>query len=238
MIVKGTKQLGSFKKGINLSPLPEIRARENRLAPPAPPLITSTSAYDASNELVANTVGDIPESWVQSSSVASVIFANDNSVTTIRNYAFDNNQLTSVTIPNSVTSIGNAAFRNNGLASVTIGDSVTTIGNYAFYQNQLTTVSIGNGVTTIGNGAFQSNELTSVTIGDSVTSIGSFAFRNNPSLSSVDCYTTQTAFVGSNIFQNTASSLTIHVRATDDSWTAGTGLTFKGNSNVTIIKDL
>lgn len=36
MIIKGTKQLGSFRKGINLSPLPEIRARENRLAPPTP----------------------------------------------------------------------------------------------------------------------------------------------------------------------------------------------------------
>jgi len=93
-------------------------------------------------------------------------------------------------------------------------------------------------VTSIGSYAFYNNQLTSVTIPDSVTSIGSVAFTNNSSLSSVDCYTTQTAFVGSNIFQNTASSLTIHVRATDDSWTAGTGLTFQGNNNVTVIKDL
>jgi hypothetical protein len=36
----------------------------------------------------------------------------------------------------------------------------------------------------------------------------------------------------------TASPLTIHVLASDDSWTAGTGLTVSGNTNVTVIKDL
>jgi hypothetical protein len=36
----------------------------------------------------------------------------------------------------------------------------------------------------------------------------------------------------------TASPLTIHALASDASWTAGTGLTVAGNTNVTVIKDL
>ena len=50
------------------------------------------------------------------------------SVTTIRAYAFYNNQLTSVTIPNGVISIGQYAFARNQLTSITIPSSVTEIG--------------------------------------------------------------------------------------------------------------
>ena len=102
-----------------------------------------------------------------------------NSVTTIGNYAFYNNALTSVTIPNSVTTIGDYAFEANALTSVTIPNSVTSIGGYAFYNNDLTNLSIGNSITSIGNYAFYSNALTSVTIPNSVTTIGDYAFEAN-----------------------------------------------------------
>jgi len=102
-----------------------------------------------------------------------------NSVTSIGNYAFSSNQLTSVTIPNSVTSIGTEAFRYNQLTSVTIPNSVTSIGSGAFSDNQLTSVTIPNSVTSIGTEAFRTNQLTSVTIPNSVTSIGTSAFSNN-----------------------------------------------------------
>ena len=45
---------------------------------------------------------------------------NGKSVTIIGEDAFENNALTSVTIPNSVTSIGQYAFAENALTSVTI----------------------------------------------------------------------------------------------------------------------
>ena len=58
-----------------------------------------------------------------------------NSVTRIGNYAFHNNQLTSLTLPNAVTSIGTQAFSHNQLTAVTIPNSVTSIGTSAFSNN-------------------------------------------------------------------------------------------------------
>src|SRR5574344_337020 len=100
-------------------------------------------------------------------------------VISMSNYAFANNQLTSVTIPDSVTSIGNYAFANDQLTSVTIPNSVTSISDDAFISNQLTSVTIPNSVTSIGIGAFEGNQLTSVMIPDSVTSIDAEAFFGN-----------------------------------------------------------
>ena len=203
--------------------------------------------------------GNIPENWKTSAGIAGYVDVGS-SVTSIGSYAFGYNQLTSVTIPDSVTSIGNYAFSENRLASVTIGNSVTSIGSlafsgnqlasvtipnsvtsiggHAFYINQLTSVTIGNSVTTIGSYAFYSNQLASVTIPNSVTTIGSYAFSNNTTLAEVNCNVALSVFVGSGAFHNTASPLTIHARATDGTWTAGTGLSFQGNNNVTVIKDL
>jgi hypothetical protein len=203
--------------------------------------------------------GNVPDSWKSGAGIAGYVDIGT-SATSIGSYAFNGNQLTSATISNSVTTIANGAFYGNQLTSITIGNSVTSIGSYAFINNlltsviipnsvtsigdgpfrnnQLASVTIGNSVTTIGIGAFFGNQLTSLTIPDSVTSIGGSAFRENLSLAAVNCYTTQSAFDGSNIFTFTASPLTIHARATDDTWTAGTGLSFQGNDNVTVIKDL
>jgi tRNA G37 N-methylase TrmD len=196
-----------------------------------------TTLLNGDDNILDTVNGNVPDDWKRNEDIAGYVVIGS-SATSIGSYAFYSNQLTSVTIPDSVTSIGNYAFYSNQLTSVTIPNSVTSIGSYAFSYNQLTSVTIPDSVTSIGNGVFRNNQLTSVTIPDSVTDIGNYAFEHNPSLSAVDCYTTQTAFVGSSIFEDTASPLTIHARAIDATWTAGTGLTFQGNANVTIIKDL
>jgi len=116
---------------------------------------------------------------------------------------------------------------------------VTSIGSYAFQScTGLTSVTIPNSVTSIGNYAFNCTSLTTATIGTGVTSIGTYAFDGCTSLATVLCYVSQSAFAGSNAFYNTASPLTIRARSTDASWTANTGLTFQGNTNVTVIKNL
>ena len=100
-------------------------------------------------------------------------------VTSIGDGALSSNQLTSLTIPSSVMSIGDGALSSNQLTSLTIPNSVTSIGNSAFRNNQLTSLTIPSGVTSIGYGAFSYNQLTGLTIPSSVTSIGSSAFSSN-----------------------------------------------------------
>jgi len=84
---------------------------------------------------------------------------NRKKVVRISYYAFQNMQLTSVTIPDSVTSIGNGAFYLNLLTSIIIPDSVKIIGNNAFANNQLTNVIIGNNVESIGTHAFSNTNV-------------------------------------------------------------------------------
>jgi len=90
-----------------------------------------------------------------------------------------------IIIPNSVTTIGESAFVDNQLTSVTIPDSVTTIGRSAFYDNQLTSVTIPDSVTTIGYRAFYNNQLTSVKLSTSLEEIGIFVFGSNPNLTTI-----------------------------------------------------
>ena len=109
--------------------------------------------------------------------ITSVVIPN--TVTSIGESAFENNQLTEVTIPSSVTSIGESAFSRNQLTEVVIPSSVSSIGNYAFYGNKLTKLTIPSSVISIGDSAFYGNKLTKLTIPGSVTSIGESAFENN-----------------------------------------------------------
>ena len=107
------------------------------------------------------------------------------SVTSIGEFAFEVNALTSVTIPDSVTSIGEGAFSRSALTSVTIPDSVTSIDAYAFFDNAITTLAIPNSVTSIGERAFFNNALTSVTFLGNAPTDGSAVFGNNVGLASV-----------------------------------------------------
>ena len=78
-----------------------------------------------------------------------------NSIIIIKDWAFCDCGLTSITIPNSVTDIGYASFaENENLKSVIIPNSVKTIGDNAFNNCDLTSLTIGSNVTSIGEGAF------------------------------------------------------------------------------------
>ena len=70
------------------------------------------------------------------------------------------NFLESIVIPDSVISIGNDAFANNDLTSIAISNSVTSIGSHTFINNRLTSIVIPTSVTSIGVGAFDENDAT------------------------------------------------------------------------------
>ena len=90
---------------------------------------------------------------------------------------------------NGITKIGNHAFEQTDITSITIPDSVTAIGEQAFNGcTSLTEVNIpkNSKLETIGNRAFQQTNITSIAIPDSVTVIGKQAFNRCTSLKEVN----------------------------------------------------
>ena len=122
-----------------------------------------------------------------------ILSGEDIPVKAIASNAFYNNDtITSITIPDSVTTIGSSAFEGcSSLTSIYIPDSVTAIGSRAFYScSNLTTVTFGENsqLTAIGDYAFsRCPSLTSIYIPDSVTTIGSHAFDECSNLTIIYC---------------------------------------------------
>lgn len=117
------------------------------------------------------------------------------SMTALSGYAFYGaSKLTSVTIPSSITSIGEYAFGFcSSLKSITIPATVKSIGNGAFYGcTSLANVYFKEGLRTIGGYAFENTALTAVTLPSTVTSIGVYAFADNYSSST---HTPVTGFI-------------------------------------------
>lgn len=111
-------------------------------------------------------------------------------VTYIGAWAFEDTNITSLTIPGSVKTIGRGSFSNNRyLANLTLNSGLEIIGVYAFGDCRIGSVVIPDGVTLIGdrafaycvrddyvNGKWVDVGLTSITIPASVTHIWEKAF--------------------------------------------------------------
>ena len=81
-----------------------------------------------------------------------------NGITKIGNHAFEQTNITSITIPDSVTVIGKQAFnRCTSLTEVNISKNskLETIGDGAFYDTRVLKMYLPGGVKTLGSGAFQ-----------------------------------------------------------------------------------
>ena len=103
-----------------------------------------------------------------------------------------------------VSSIGKRAFQNSNITSVTIPNSVTYIGDEAFSQcTSLASITIGSGVTNIRYRTFAGcTSLTNITIPSSVTGIGGAdVFAGCTSLTSVTFQVRITAgYIHSSVF--------------------------------------
>ena len=89
-------------------------------------------------------------------------------------------QLTAINIPAAVTTIGKGTFAATGITNITIPSGVTAIADETFSGcRDLATVSLPSIVTTIGNNAFDDcNALTDITLPSRLTSIGDDAFSS------------------------------------------------------------
>lgn len=93
--------------------------------------------------------------------------ADGNAVTGVAAGAFEDKNLTGVTIPDTDGyTLGAKAFQGNNIQRVTLGRGVTTIATSAFQGNKLVEVAIPSTVTRIGESAFEGNQLTDVSMED------------------------------------------------------------------------
>ena len=166
-------------------------------------------------------------------------------VTRIGAWAFEDTNITSLTIPGSVTAIGDYGVNGNRyLAELTLQPGLKNIGENAFsWSKRLTTLTIPDGVTTIGAEAFAScvgwlpktetdTGLTTVTIPGSVTSIGKNAFADCTLLATVNFDGTQeqwNAAGGKNA--GVPSSAAFHCVTVAASGKCGTGVKWSLASN-------
>lgn len=94
-------------------------------------------------------------------------------------YAFEGNQLTSVSLPTHLAGISAHAFQNNQINSLVISNGGwhgSPIHEWAFAMNQITTLSIPDNFTFIWEYAFYENQINTITLHEGITYIGGNAF--------------------------------------------------------------
>lgn len=158
--------------------------------------------------------------------IRSVTFAEDSVITKIGDYAFNINDITTLTLPKSVTEIGEAAFginrittvdlsktsitkignnafRANRITSLTLPNTIQEIGNYAFKDSKITKLELANSaITKIGLEAFIGNAITTLTLPNSIQEIGESAFANNLINSTINLSKTKLTSIQNNTFAN------------------------------------
>ena len=125
-------------------------------------------------------------------------------ITSIGDYAFQNNTIKDFSIPNYVETLGKYAFYNcKNLQDMFIPNSVTAIDAYTFYGcDGITKLSISENVAKIGDYAFYGcSSLTVLNIPNKVERIDWYAFANCTGISKINIPDSVT-YLGRNAFEN------------------------------------
>ena len=147
--------------------------------------------YTASSKITPNKSSGFGASivsniWDESTNKGVIEF--DGDVTEIREEAFMDESIKSITLPNSITKIGNYAFQGCWiLENITLPNNITNIPLCTFDGcKKLKNIIIPNSVTKIYESAFEDcSSLTNITIPDEVTFIGMSAFSGCTSITSI-----------------------------------------------------
>ncbi len=138
-------------------------------------------------------------------------------VTEIKDGAFKDATITTVTLPSTITKIGANAFENSSLSSikgeddVNIAETVTALGAFAFDGcENITTFFLPDALTAIPDGLYKGCGIATLTIPENVTNIGASAFEGNSSLTSVEI-PQSVVEIGSRAFDGCNSIQTITV---------------------------
>ncbi len=102
--------------------------------------------------------------------------------------AFDDTEITSITLPNSLTSLSYSCFFScSNLKSVDIPSSISTIEEDCFaYCKNLDSINLPNSIRTLGEYCFRESGLKSVKLSNSLTTLPRSCFYNCTSLTSID----------------------------------------------------
>ena len=188
------------------------------------------SCFNSASELkvinIASTVKTIGDrAFYKCVNLEEVNIPQNSVLESIGEYAFASSPLmntpcipfTEIYLPETLKSIGSNAFYNTGITSLEIPAEVTLLGGYAFaYCANLEYVNFAENskLTTIGAMVFyKCTSLTSAVFGEgsSLKSMGGTVFNGCTSLETVVLTSESEITLGTNVFGNTSSALSIYV---------------------------
>lgn len=168
-------------------------------------VLNSYAGASRSNLTFPDKVKDISQTSFQNMQLTGTLNVG-NSVETIPNYAFANNQLTKAIIGTSVKTIGQYAFQNSGISTVQFAEGIEQINCGAFRGTKIKNIIFPDSLKRIDSscnyGIFESaNVLESVTFGKNLEYIGAYAFSSNK-LKKVDLSQTKVTTIGNYAFRS------------------------------------
>ena len=112
---------------------------------------------------------------------------NNYSVVRATNGAFQNTDITGITLPNSITSLGNSCFKLcNKLTSVKLPDNITSLGDETFMTcSKLSSINIPNTLTSLGEFCLAFCNVTKLTLPNSITNLGNNCFQSCENLETI-----------------------------------------------------
>ena len=152
-----------------------------------------------------------------------------------------------LTIPANILTIMPYTFRDcTGFTDLIIEDGLDRIHFNAFQDCAFTSVTLPSTITRLDQSCFRGNSnLTDFTFPESLTIIGQGVLVQCTNITNVNIYVTKTLFEANDttfpqVYGQLANTgvTTVHVRASDNTWTAGAGQTIGGKTGIEVIKDL